>query len=147
MKIETTRFGIIEVADDRVITFPWGIPGFENVKRYVLIDHKDTPFRWLQAVDEPSLAFVVCPPEIIGIQYNIPAEKLEPLEAENQEDAVVMTLISFDREKNIIRFHIRSPLIFSLSNRKAYQWTMDAGEVKKYVNLPEGMEWQDIHVE
>lgn len=143
MKIETTRFGTIEVPEEKVIDFPWGIPGFESVKRYILIDHKDTPFKWLQAVDEPSLAFVVFPPEVIGIQYVLPAEKLEPLETQDQEDTVVMTLISFDREKNVIRFHIRSPLIFSLSKRRAYQWTMDTDEVRQFVNLPEGMEWQE----
>ncbi len=143
MKIETTRFGTIEVDDNRVIDFPWGIPGFENIKKYVLIEYKDGPFQWLQAVEEPSLAFVVCPPEVIGVQYKIPQSTLEPLEANQADDVIILNLISFDREKNIIRFHLRSPLVFHVEKRRAYQWTMDSEEVKKYINLPEGMEWKE----
>ncbi len=144
MKIETTRFGTIEIEDDRVIDFPWGIPGFESVKKYVLIEYKDGPFQWLQAVDEPSLAFVVCPPEAIGVQYDVPDSALEPLDAKASDEVVILNLISFDREKNIIRFHLRSPLVFDVEKRKAYQWTMDSEEVKKYISLPEGMEWQEV---
>lgn len=143
MKLETTRFGTIEVKDDSVIEFPWGIPGFESIKRYVLLEHGEGPFQWLQAVDEPSLAFVVCLPEVIGISYEIPASSLEPIDAHTRDDIVVLNLISFDRDKNTIRFHLRSPLLFNVQLKKGYQWTMDREEVKSYIRLPEGMEWEE----
>jgi flagellar assembly factor FliW len=143
MKIETSRFGTIEVKDDSVIEFPWGIPGFESIKRYVLIEHREGPFQWLQAVDEPSLAFVVCPPEVIGISYEVPSSCLETIGAKTREDVIVLNLISFDREKNIIRFHLKSPLVFNVNEKKGYQWTMDKQEVKTYIKLPEGMEWEE----
>ncbi len=144
MRVETNRFGVVEVANDRVIEFPWGIPGFESVKRYVLIEYKDGPFQWLQAVDEPSLAFVVCPPEAIGISYRIPPSRLEPVEAKTQEEVVTLSLISFDREKNIIRFHLKSPLIFNVHLRKAYQWTMEQQEARESIELPQGMQWEEV---
>lgn len=143
MKITTTRFGIIEVENNHMISFPWGIPGFETIKRYVLLEHKDTPFKWLQAVEEPSLAFAVCPPEIIGVQYTVPKEKLEMLEISQPDEALVLTLISFDRDKDIIRCHIKSPIVFALPTKRAYQWTMDTDELKQYVQLPKGMEWPE----
>lgn len=144
MKVETSRFGIIEVGDDSVIEFPWGIPGFESIKRYVLLEHKEGPFQWLQAVDEPTLAFVVCLPEVIGISYEIPPSSLEPISASTREDVVILNLISFDREKNVIRFHLRSPLLFNIHQKKGYQWTMDKDDVKTYIRLPEGMEWEEV---
>ncbi|MEJ5300636.1 MAG: flagellar assembly protein FliW [Thermodesulforhabdaceae bacterium] len=144
MIIETSRFGSIEVKDDSIIEFPWGIPGFESVKRYVLLEHGEGPFQWLQAVDEPSLAFVVCLPEVIGISYEVPTACMEPIGAKAREDLIVLTLISFDRDKNIIRFHLRSPLIFNIHEKKGYQWTMDKEEVKACVKLPEGMEWEEV---
>ncbi len=143
MKIETSRFGTIEVKDDSIIEFPWGIPGFEYIKRYVIIEHKDTPFQWLQAVDDPDLAFVVCPPEVIGITYEVPESRFEPIEVKNRESLVVLNLISFDKEKEAIRFHLRSPLLFNVDLKKGYQWTMDQEEVKNYIKLPEGMKWEE----
>jgi len=143
MKIETSRFGSIEVKDDSIIEFPWGIPGFESIKRYVLIEHREGPFQWLQAVDEPSLAFVVCLPEVIGISYEVPPSCLETIGAKTREDVIILNLISFDRDKNVIRFHLRSPLVFNVHEKKGYQWTMDRQEVKTYIKLPEGMEWEE----
>lgn len=61
--IHSTRFGTIEVDEEATITFSQGLFGFENYRRFVVlsIDEK-SPFRWLQSLEEPSLAFVVIEP-------------------------------------------------------------------------------------
>lgn len=61
--IHSTRFGRIEVDEEAVITFSQGLFGFENYRRFVVLcpDEK-SPFRWLQSLEEPSLAFVVIEP-------------------------------------------------------------------------------------
>ncbi|MGQ9487993.1 MAG: flagellar assembly protein FliW [Armatimonadota bacterium] len=61
--IHSTRFGRIEVDEEAVITFSQGLFGFENYRRFVVLcpDEK-SPFRWLQSMEEPSLAFVVIEP-------------------------------------------------------------------------------------
>jgi flagellar assembly factor FliW len=58
--IDSTRFGRIEVDEEAVITFPQGLFGFEEYRRFVVLclDEK-SPFRWLQSMEDPSLAFVV----------------------------------------------------------------------------------------
>ena len=73
MEIESTRFGPIEVDDDRIITFPHGLLGFPNQARYALVQTgADNYFFWLQAVDEPTLAFVVTDPAIFFKDYDVP---------------------------------------------------------------------------
>ncbi len=60
MKANTTRFGVLEVDDSSIIRMPKGPLGFEEQTQYILIQHReDTNFRWLQSLEEPSLAFVV----------------------------------------------------------------------------------------
>ena len=60
---ETTRFGEIEVDEDLVITLPNGIIGFEESRRYVVLHlHEKSPFRWLQSLDDGSLAFPIIDP-------------------------------------------------------------------------------------
>ncbi len=61
--IDSTRFGTIEVDEEAVITFSQGLFGFESYRRFVVlcIDEK-SPFRWLQSMEEPGLAFVVIEP-------------------------------------------------------------------------------------
>lgn len=133
MHLETTRFGSLDIPEEDFIHFPWGLPGFEETKRYVLMQHRNGPFQWLQAVDHPAVAFVVCPPEALGVVYAVPDEKTVPIGLENKEDLLILNLISFDRSSGATRIHVRSPLLINAEARKAYQWTIDAKEVQEYV--------------
>ena len=138
MLVNTTRFGTIEIDEKELITFPWGIPGFEEIKSFVLIEDREGPFRWLQSAVEPTVAFLVCPPEVIGLEYDIPDSKMKPIELENKTNLLVMNIVSFNREKNSIRFHVRSPLLFNVSARLGYQWTLEANELKTHLITPAG---------
>ena len=128
MKIKTSRFGTLDLPEDRFIFFPWGIPGFEQLKRFVLLEHRQGPFRWLQAVDDPDVAFVVCPPDVFGVQYKVPEQKASLIGLQSPEDLAILLLISVDREKGNVRPHLRSPLIMNASTRLAFQWVIDSKE-------------------
>ena len=136
MQVDTTRFGKIEIAEKELITFPWGIPGFEELKSYVLLEYKNGPFQWLQSVEEPSVAFVVCAPDFLGMAYSTPDAKKSLINLEHDEDLVVLNIVSFNREKGAIRFHVKSPLLFNVADRIGYQWTMEADELKKCLTMP-----------
>nr|MBF0221262.1 flagellar assembly protein FliW [Desulfobulbaceae bacterium] len=71
--IRTSRFGEIEINTEKIISLTSPFLGFANEKRFVLVPHSDeSAFWWLQAVDNPNLAFVVLQPAIITPQYNPP---------------------------------------------------------------------------
>src|ERR1019366_623670 len=49
--------------DADVVLFEDGLVGFPAHKRFLLVCHKpDSPFRWLQSLDEAQLAFLVTDP-------------------------------------------------------------------------------------
>ena len=133
MRIDTTRFGLLEMEEDVFIHFPWGIPGFEKLKRFVLLEHAQGPFQWLQAVDEPTVAFVVCPPEILGFSYLVPEDRGKTIDLEKWDDLLVLIMVSFDRKDTVLRPHVRGPLLFNSLSRQAYQWTIDSRELQKYI--------------
>lgn len=143
MQIDTARFGILEIKDDQFINFPWGIPGFEELKRYILMEWKEGPFQWLQAVDESTIAFAMCPPEVLGVCYEVTDQHKKAIEIEKDDDLLVLNMVSFKRGKDLIRFHMRSPLLFNTAARIGCQWVMSPEEVDKHVKLPPGMEWVD----
>lgn len=60
--IATLRFGILRLPAEELLEFPEGIPGFEEQTRWVLLPVREG-LGWLQAVDLPSLAFLVVAPE------------------------------------------------------------------------------------
>ncbi|GIM45502.1 flagellar assembly protein FliW [Collibacillus ludicampi] len=63
MLIHTTRFGNLEVGDQQVLTFPKGLPGFEDLKRYVMIELEEyQPFLFMQSLEDPDLTFILMDP-------------------------------------------------------------------------------------
>jgi flagellar assembly factor FliW len=64
MELETKPFGKIEIKERQKIKFPKGILGFEHITEYALLNAKQWPFYWLQAIDVPDLAFILIDPKI-----------------------------------------------------------------------------------
>lgn len=59
---QSIRFGAVEIQDEDVIEFPFGLIGLGGL-RYTLLDRNPgTGFLWLHAVDEPALALPVVSP-------------------------------------------------------------------------------------
>ncbi len=62
LTIESSRFGRVQIDPDSVIEFPEGLIGLGG-SRYVLLGNDpETPFLWLQSLDDPSLALPVTNP-------------------------------------------------------------------------------------
>ena len=63
MKIDTTRFGCLDIAPDDLLQFPAGLLGLEDCRHWVLLaDAEHSALGWLQSTLRPEIAFaVVCP--------------------------------------------------------------------------------------
>lgn len=59
----STRFGEVAYTEADIVTIEGGLLGFPTSSRYLILAHKEgSPFRWLQSLDEPGLAFLVVDP-------------------------------------------------------------------------------------
>ena len=75
MKIETTRFGRVDVPEEKVITMPQGLLGFPDKRRFCIFQKKKTsPFVWYQSLEDPALAFVLTDPWLFKPDYQVELE-------------------------------------------------------------------------
>ncbi len=128
---ETTRFGAVEVPDDKVIRFPDGLLGFPEQQRYVLVQNPSGgPFQWLQSVDEPALAFVAAEPGHFFENYAVPAssEELRALCLESMEDAVVLVLLVVPPDPSRITANLQGPLLINPDARVGRQLVLQVPE-------------------
>ena len=120
MRIETTRFGSLEVAEENVVEFSDGLFGFKDVERYVLIDHReDSPFKWLQAVDRPDLAFIVMNPHEFcsGYDFTIPEEDSRALQAGAGRELVVLVIVGIPEDPAEMTANLKGPILINPENR------------------------------
>ena len=97
MEVRTSRFGTLEIPEDRVISFPKGLLGFSQHKRYCLLEpNDDACFFWLQCVDEPGLAFVITDPALFVKEYEVPIreEQMSSLDLARVDDAQVFVIVN-----------------------------------------------------
>jgi flagellar assembly factor FliW len=62
LTIESSRFGSIEIDPATVVEFPDGLIGLGGSRYALLAGDPDSPFLWLQSLEDPSLALPVTNP-------------------------------------------------------------------------------------
>lgn len=150
LKVKTTRFGEIEVIEKDVLELPAGLIGFPELKRYVLLDHdKDSPFKWLQSLDDGSMAFVLINPLLFKPDYTVEVSEGEvaDLDLKNEEDAVISVIITMPSNPQNMTANLKAPLVFNLQNRKGRQLILNNPEYTTRHNIMEELKKRSASVE
>lgn len=125
MKIQTSRFGEIEVTEDMLLTFPAGVIGFSDSTRYVILEHdRPAPFRWMQSVDEPDLAFAIADPADVQPDYEVTvkAEDLGDLGSPGDADLLLFVILTVrSADPSDMTANLRGPIVANVSARRAKQ--------------------------
>jgi flagellar assembly factor FliW len=124
MRIETTKFGTIEVHDDSIIHVQDGMLGLERIKRFVLLeDQPESAYKWLQAVDDPGVAFVVVNPLDFFSDYEVilTDEQTESLAIGDDAEAVMFTTVTVDRESETATTNLLGPIVVNARTLQAQQ--------------------------
>ena len=125
MIINTVKFGEIEIEESRIFDFVLPIIGFDDLKQYIILEpNKETLFKWLQSVEEPSLAFPIISVAALDYDYSIDLSDsvINSLEINNAESVLVMNITSIPQDNpRGTTINLLAPLIFNLDNRKAGQ--------------------------
>lgn len=123
--IKTTRFGEIEVDENNAIHFTEGLPGFQDKKDFVILEHKPgSPFLWLQSMDTPDLAFVMINPFLVKSDYlqDLSTEEEALLKSENCEEIIVFSLVSIPKGKaEKATANLMGPIVIESKSRNAKQ--------------------------
>ena len=131
MLIQTSRFGEIEIDEDQIINLPSGLIGFSEDRRFVIKeDEAASPFRWLQAVDNQVLAFVMIEPHVSVSNYELALTKdnLKKLKAESIKDLSVFALVTMAKNMEDVTVNLQGPLLFNLEKRLGLQFIIQDGK-------------------
>lgn len=140
MQCRSTRFGAFEVRDESVLTFPSGILGFPDCHRYVILDHDtDAPFKWLQSLDEPGLAFVILDPALFHPDYNvqIPTEALTEVNNADGDELILSVLLTIPSDDPTgITANLRGPLLMNSRTKRCKQLILSDTYPTRYPLFP-----------
>jgi len=122
MEIQTTRFGRLEVNEERIITFPRGLLGFPTYTKFALIQTgEENYFFWLQSVDDASLAFVVTDPSIFCKDYQVGLKDETQQELELSDLSYMQVFIICNKVGDWLTGNLQGPLVINAQNRVGQQ--------------------------
>jgi len=123
MKIKTKPYGEIEVSERQRIIFPEGIIGFENIHQYFLIDSREGPFYWLQAEEEPDLAFLLVNPRLFIENYKlmVDEEDIKSIGVENKKEMLDFAIVTVPEDPAKISANLVGPIIINKKTRVGKQ--------------------------
>lgn len=129
MQINTTRFGMLEVKEEDIWEMASPILGFESSGRYARIVENDSPFEFLQSVEDEHLTFIVTDPFLFLKEYDFTLDQrwIDILHLEDQEQVAVRTIVTV-RSPNDISMNLKAPIIMNSNTKEAAQIILDRSE-------------------
>jgi flagellar assembly factor FliW len=124
MKIQTTRFGEVNVTPEDTLEFAEGLLGFGHLRRFVLLDdHNDEIFAWLQSCESPEIAFPVLEPELFSMNYQVELSKsdLEALSIANISEGRMLTIITIPADPTQMTANMKAPIVMNVKKKTARQ--------------------------
>lgn len=124
MNIHTSRFGLISITTDDVIHFPEGLLGFNELRKFVLLDDpSDEIFAWLQSCDEPGIAFPLLEPELFTTTYSISLTKhdMEVLGLQSKDGIRSFSIITIPQDPTQMTANLKAPIVINVQKRLARQ--------------------------
>jgi len=122
MDIQTSRFGLVSVEDERIITFAQGLLGFPEHAQFALLQTgSDNYFFWLQSVNDPNLAFVITDPTIFFRDYEIQLREDTQADLALEDPAAAQTFVICNKVGEWLTGNLLGPLVVNVNNRSGVQ--------------------------
>lgn len=132
MKVHTSRFGLISITSEDVINFPEGLLGFNELRRFVLLDDPtDEIFAWLQSCEEPGIAFPLLEPELFTNGYSVQLTKhdMEILGLQSKEGTRSFAIITIPADPTQMTANLKAPVVINVAKRVARQCVLQDNQL------------------
>jgi flagellar assembly factor FliW len=127
MRIQTTRFGELNVPAECIIRFVSSLAGFPRHKRFALFPYEEnSPFYILQSVSNAELTFLLVDPYRFfnGYVFELEDDLAETLGFSDENPPAVYALTTLHDKLEDATVNLLGPVLVNWANRTAVQMTL-----------------------
>ncbi|MDQ0192184.1 flagellar assembly protein FliW [Paenibacillus wynnii] len=121
MLIETTAWGKLEIDEDQIYHFSKGIPGFEDVTEFALIELEKSSFAQLQSTQHESISFLLTDPFNFYHEYEFDLPDTDAEELDIKDAVSVRSIVTIKEQLELSTINLLAPIILNPLNRKGKQ--------------------------
>jgi len=124
MKLQSTRFGELEIEESQILTFAQGIPGFLEEKSFALLPGPaDTPFLYLQSCQDADLTFVLL--DIFAVfkdyEFRLDDAVVKALELSQDNLPAIYNIVNVPAKTEDMTVNLAAPVVVHPETRQAMQ--------------------------
>ena len=124
-----TKIGELEIDEDKIIKFDRGIPGFENLRDFMIVEKKESyPILWLVSLEDTDVAIPVIDPWLIRVDYSVDIDEdtIRELDIKGMEDLRILSVLVIPVGKpEDMTINLMAPIIINKRTGKGKQIIME----------------------
>ncbi|TDL32584.1 flagellar assembly protein FliW [Jeotgalibacillus sp. S-D1] len=131
--IYTKYHGEVDPAQNLLINFNEGIPGFESEKAFLLLPVEENKgFEVLQSAITPNLAFIVADPFEFYPDYEmeLDAASIEKLSLTDSSHVLLKSIVTLNAPFSASTLNLQAPIVINSAEKKAKQWIRNDNRYK-----------------
>jgi flagellar assembly factor FliW len=117
LRLDTKYFGEIDYDVSKVITFPSGLPGFPDARRFILMSESDPPdlFYWLQCVDDGDVVFTLMDVYRVMADYDpvVEPDELAELGDLSESPLEIYNIVVVPEDPKEMRVNLKAPVVIN----------------------------------
>lgn len=128
-KVNTSRFGEIEVDEAKIVHFKDGIPAFEDEHEFIILPYEEeSPYYFMQSLKTPDLAFLLTIPFLFFQDYTFELDDEVVAELDIKEPEKVFYYSMVTIPNGSIRYmtaNLVAPVVLNSENMQAKQVVLE----------------------
>jgi flagellar assembly factor FliW len=100
--------------DREIVSFPHGLPGFEECRSFVVFAADAAPFQWLSSVEGPPASFLAVDPRSVlpNFRYVLSPLDLARLQAADDTPLLWLAIVLVDAD-GTVSANLRAPIVIN----------------------------------
>jgi flagellar assembly factor FliW len=118
LKFDTKHFGVLEIPKGNIITFNYGLFGFENLRTFFFLENRDNEnFKWLQSGDNKDVCFLIVNPVTFMFDYTLEIndDVVDELKIKEPEDVIIYSLVVVPKDSSKISANLCGPIVVKVN--------------------------------
>lgn len=128
MKLCTKYHGVREYEESDVITFNNGLPGFENLKKFIIFSMEENNiFSMLHSIENMEIGLVLVSPfyAMKDYEFKLEQHEIEELKIKDEADIIVLTTVCVNNDVKKITTNLKAPILINIKERIGKQLILD----------------------
>ena len=133
MELITKYHGVRAYSDEDVIVFKKGLPGFKNLKNFIIFPlESNEAFSILHSIEDIEVGLVLVTPftVVADYEFKIPDTYIKELRIGSPEEVLVLTTVTLSSNIENVTTNLKAPIIINIKEKLGEQLILDNDKYK-----------------